>query len=390
MTAPTQADTGLTAAQMAELLILVKAQAAARKQLTDTAVAAVLAVFRPFDGWWNPTQITAAVKQALNVVQPAQRLAARTTDAYIARVVKTMTGRTVAGAGAVDVTKLRRTIPPDLAQAFLDGSARPGYLILGDTKAGPGPGIHDRMPLANTGDTFASPGTPYGRVADQFRYQVVAGGATEDAGRQKALVRLAVVAQTDITLAVREQYRRSLGKVNADAWRRVLHPELTKTGPCGLCVVAADREYHIEDLKPVHDRCVCEVLPILGGMDPGLTLNSDDLRAIYAAAGNTGGDVIKNGKRHSSALKRTRVALVEHGELGPVLVDADQAFRGPAQVAKTVAPDPLVRARAELDALDVSFGRLQRRKLAGEDVDRPLAWQENRIDQLRRQLVGAV
>jgi hypothetical protein len=235
------------------------------------------------------------------------------------------------------------------------------------------------------------PAEPYARVADSYRYQVVADGVTPDKAKRKALVRLAAIAETDITLAVREQVRKTLGTIpGVTGYRRILHPELSESGPCGLCVVAANRIYHVEDLKPIHDRCVCETLPIIGALDPGLMLNASELEAIYDAAGGTGGEIIKAGRRHSAALKKVRVALAEHGELGPVLVDADQHHRGPREVAKTKVPDRATRARAQLDSLEESYARLVRRQLAGEDVERPLEWQARRIDELRHELAGAV
>jgi hypothetical protein len=74
---------------------------------------------------------------------------------------------------------------------------------------------------------------------------------------------------------------------------------------------------------PIHDRCRCETLPIIGEQDPGQSLNGDELRALYDAAGSTKG----------SDLKRVRVKVREHGEIGPVLTDASHNWRGPTQVA---------------------------------------------------------
>lgn len=378
----------MSAAQLAALLTLVEAQAAARARVTRTAVRAVVAAFSAVTDWWNTEQVSKAVTRALRVVQPAQRNAARTTDAYLARVVSTMTGKTQRPAGAVDVAKLRRTIPEQVRRELEQGKVRPPFLILGDTVDGPGDHIDADLhlvipdPLAarladRRGAQILEPGEAYGRVAEHARWQVVAEGKSIDAATEKALLQVAIVTETDITAAVREQVRKSLGKVkDIRGYRRILHPERSAHGPCGLCVVAADRIYHVEHLLPIHGRCVCETLPIIGDLDPGVDLNADDLRALYAAAGGTGG----------KGLKKVRVAVTEHGELGPVLVDADHNFRGPVQVAKAKSFDPKVAARAELTALEERFAQLRRRQLAGEDLDRPIAWQTNRIGELRKVL----
>jgi hypothetical protein len=466
MTAPTQTapqqTRQLSAAQTAELVALIEAQAALRQRLTNVARAAARAAFAGFTGWWDTAQVDQVIAQVLRVVQPTQQQMARVTDAFIARSASTMLGRTVSPAGAVDVTSLRRTITEAVARDLVDGRITPAYVVLGEFEPATGrvkqaDSIEDPAPMAipdptraqaratttatstslraraeqlrvdakqraaelvaarrgraaprqstaatrpttaaarptaRTGPVAAEAGTvvgpsdPYGRVADQFRYQVAAEKLTEGEARQRALVRIESVAATDITLAVREQVRKTMGKIpGITGYRRILRPELTATGPCGLCVVAADRLYHIEDLHPLHARCVCEVLPVIGAFDPGVQLNASDLAQIYTAAGSTGG-----GKREKGALKRIRVALAEHGELGPTLVDADQHYRSPADVARTRHPDKAVRDQAKLDAFEERLGVLLRRQGSGEQgLERAIGWQTDRIDKLRRELGG--
>lgn len=241
---------------------------------------------------------------------------------------------------------------------------------------------------ATTRVDAVDPGQAYNRIAEQFRYHVVARGLAEEAAARQALDRVEAVAWTDVTLAVREQARHTLSSMDIDGYRRILRPELSETGPCGLCVVAATRIYHKQDLKPIHDRCVCEVLPIIDGQDPGLFLNQEDLDRIYRAAGGTGGDVIIRGKRHSGRLKNIRVAFAEHGELGPILVDADQRYRGPREVAEAGGPDRRARLRAQLEAAEDNLERLLRREAAGEDVERPLQWNAAQIDRIQRELAA--
>jgi hypothetical protein len=393
VTAPVK--TGLTAGQLATLLALVQAQAALRQQLTQTAIRAALAPFAALTAWWSADAVADAIREVLRVVQPAQLQAARVTDAYMARVLTEMTGRTVRPVGAADVTRLRRRLPELVLEELADGRRAAPRIDLGDTFDGPSETVDEPLtPLFRDDEEpdWAAAGDAYGRVADAYRYQVVAEGVPEEKARKRALVRIAAVAETDVTLAVRAQYRLTLfRRTEVTGWRRILHPELSESGPCGLCVVAADRIYKKEDLQPIHGRCKCEVLPILAGVgDPGLNLNDEDLERVYAAAGGTGGEAVsKTGKRVSPGLKKIRVQLTEHGELGPILINGDQHFRGPAEVARTQVPDRATRARAQLDALIDSLEKLQNRAERGEDVKAPLSWQRNKVDELRRELANA-
>ena len=121
--------------------------------------------------------------------------------------------------------------------------------------------------------------------------------------------RLAELTETDSGLVLRkvtlDRYRGS----GVTRYRRIIHPELSRTGTCGLCVAAAGRVYSVKELMPLHARCNCTTLPIKAGNDPGLKLTDDDLVRLYAEAGGT-----KRGQ-----LMGTRVLTVDNGEIGPVL-----------------------------------------------------------------------
>jgi hypothetical protein len=387
-------DGDLTAAELAQLLALVQAQAAIRAQITQIAVNAATSPLAGFTAWWETARIAAVIGQILRILQPAQRRMAQITDAYLARAATIMTGRTVRPVGAVDVTALRRALQPDEIDALLHDRLTPATIEItpgqprrDDTTATTRPRTTTATP-ARTPTTSArqataprtvDPAQVYGRIADAYRYQVIARGLSEQQAQQRALQRTAVVAEADVMLAARAQARRFLTTTGARGYRRILHPELSTGGSCGLCVVAADRVYRIEQLMPIHDRCKCEVLPIIGRADPGLRLNRDDLDRLYGAAGGT---------TAGAALKRVRVAITEHGELGPVLVYANHTVRGPKDVAATQAPDRATRAAAQLAALEQSYAALLHRQDHGEDVTGPLAWQRNRIAELHRDLAA--
>ncbi|NMM93878.1 hypothetical protein [Bifidobacterium oedipodis] len=127
-------------------------------------------------------------------------------------------------------------------------------------------------------------------------------------------------ADTDGTLA---QNRATASRYEASGirrYRRVIHPELSKSGTCGLCVVAATNTFTRPDLMPMHNRCHCTVAPITESNDPGLKLNGDDLQKIYRAAAAASG---KKGYSTSAAdLTKLRVDVTSNSELGPILTRA--------------------------------------------------------------------
>jgi hypothetical protein len=132
-----------------------------------------------------------------------------------------------------------------------------------------------------------------------------------------------VLAETDTQLAARAQAKQFMVVKKVDGWRRIIHPELSRSGTCGLCIVAADRIYHSSELMPLHDRCKCTVAPIINSIDPGYSLNKSDLNALYQQVGGT----------QAAQLVKTRITVHHNGELGPVLGVQGQHFRSPSDVA---------------------------------------------------------
>lgn len=162
----------------------------------------------------------------------------------------------------------------------------------------------------------------FARPAETFRYVAAEGNKSglrwiDDAKAQSNL-RISNLVDDNLMLTQRLAQQEVLAQaVNLDrpgpkiiGYRRVIHPELTKTGTCGMCIAAADRIYTIEELMPLHTRCQCTVAAITAAHDPGDDANSIDLKTLY---GHAGGKTV-------SHLKRTRYMVDEHGELGPVLI----------------------------------------------------------------------
>lgn len=236
-----------------------------------------------FAGWYDTAAITSWSARLAAQMEAVQRVTAQTTDAYLARVLTLLTGRRFAPTGRVDVGSLRA----------------------GVTHAG-----------------------AYARAADAFRWQQAQHDQTAAAllsadppprppdlaaPVDAALQRVADVAEMDVQLADRAQTRQVYGAAHDQGlitgYRRVIHPELSKGGTCGLCIAASDRLYGPTELKPLHARCECTTLPVLDHADPGSALNAGDLRRLYGEGGST----------NRADLKRTRYQVTDHGELGPLL-----------------------------------------------------------------------
>lgn len=384
----------LTAAEVAAYLALVQAQAAARAQITQTVVGIVQGYLKIFDGWYDTDAITDLTEQILKQVQPAQTRVARLTDSYVARLVSKQRGRTERAAGAVDITQLRRELPQALIEKIAREQLDVPVLNIGDTVDGPNHDIdaelEDLLAQVDTPAGWKDPADAYGRIADQYRREQIANGATHQEALTKALRRAEQVVDTDISLAVREQEAHTAKKLGVKLYRRVLHPELAASGlSCGLCIVASDRVYSVARFKrEIHLRCHCEMIPIENGSDPAVQLNQADLDSLYRAAARAVGSdepVTGGGKKQLGALKRVRVGITEHGELGPILINQSGEYRTLADFAKTQSVSPQIRAAAQLPALVKSLAAWEAKKAAGEpDTDSKITWHKQAIARLRK------
>lgn len=231
-------------------------------------------------------------------------------------------------------------------------------------------GIEDVYPRAD-----ATPQEVYWRTAKQYRW-AIAEGKTPQEAVEEAVDRLERTVETDFTLAERDESFRIYSDVDprfVTGWRRIVRPELSKSGPCGMCVVAADRWYRQGDLQEIHNGCVCTKLPITAEFDPGVRLNREDLDRIYGAANQAD----ESGSTMMEDLKRTRVKIGDHGEIGPVLVREGHHFRDAAEVGVPgyKAPTPeenrakLVKMR---DSVQGTIERLERRYDSPDLADNPL------------------
>jgi hypothetical protein len=188
---------------------------------------------------------------------------------------------------------------------------------------------------AVTGEALrgVAPADVYTRPIITMRAALAAGKEYPDAFRI-AQQRASTTAETDVLLAQRaatdeviRQEPRIVG------YRRVL------TGrSCAFCATASTQRYHSDNLMPIHDRCDCGIAPIFGTRDPGNVINRGLLGDLKAAARDGGGNRDYWDQRHvtveeDGTVNLPKVAVHEHGELGPVLTDAADHFTGPADVA---------------------------------------------------------
>lgn len=196
-----------------DVVDLVAAYAALRLRLAQAAATAAADASRGFGGWYDAAAITTMSTGIVRQVEPAQRQTASVTDAYLVRVLAAMTGRRPKPTGLVRVAGLRTGV------------------------------AHTAV---------------YGRLADQYRYEASIG--TDPAvALDHVVTRAELLAQTDTDLAFRAQVHAFFDANKVTGYRRVVRPELSAGGSCGLCVAAADRVYKRSALLPLHARCACVV-----------------------------------------------------------------------------------------------------------------------------------
>lgn len=199
-------------------------------------------------------------------------------------------------------------------------------------------------------------------------------GATRAVADAAARERIGRIVEDNVMLAQRfaeaEILTRAVDLDEPDpviiGYRRVIHPELSETGVCGLCIAAADQRYKIGTLLPIHNRCKCTVAPITLDHDPADDVNQADLGALYGQAGGTS----------AAHLKRVRYQENEHGELGVVLAPK-KAYKprakkraAPQKATPTSAPAKQAAVRVPV-AAGAGPGRASGGGGGGEPPNRP-------------------
>lgn len=149
--------------------------------------------------------------------------------------------------------------------------------------------------------------TVYGRPVITARRVLSEGRTIRDALRVGA-DRLQRTVLADVQLASRAALDQSMQHHTPTivGYRRV-----TDGNACRLCLLASTQRYHVGDLLPIHNRCGCTVVPIVGPADPGHIIDRETLQRIKE------GDL--DGARISARRFNEEVEVGDHGELGPVL-----------------------------------------------------------------------
>lgn len=256
-----------------------------RTSIVDRVVTAVTGLFVSFEDWTVPDAITAVTSRSGVYVASGQRLVAGLTDAYLARSTSIVRGQPVSPVG----------VAPDMSGVLRNGV-----------------------------DSYVK---VYSRLPAEYRWQRFL-GKSKDEALQIVLNRAREMAAGDLDLAHQRQVSRFTRERRVAQYRRVVRPELSKTGTCGLCIAAADQIYHSGELMPIHDRCNCAVIEVAGG-DPGSSINDDAISEAYKRAVNQAGST------RGADLKRVRFKVIEHGEMGPQLRVAGQNVRTAADVARS-------------------------------------------------------
>lgn len=288
---------------------LIQAQAEVRDRTAAQSVALATASVQGFGGWYAADEITKWSGDLAKQMEALQVGLARLIDAYIAQISSLITGHRVRPAGAIDVSALRT------------GVTHPGaYARAADTYR------WQQSRLDIFARTLAD--APAGVILEPPKLVTPAAAAQE---------RAEAVAELDTQLVVSHQSQKSYeAQKDVLGYRRVIHPEIARTGSCGLCVAASTRLYNVMDLLPIHARCACTTVPIYDHADIGDVLNATDLGLLYQHAGSH-----PKAKRSRSGrstfgedLKRTRYQVDDHGELGPVLNPAGAKVRTAADVKR--------------------------------------------------------
>lgn len=271
----------------------------------------------------------------------------------------------VVAADLADRVRTAQQAMADLTWMYLDAT-------LQEAGERPSPG---RMRLADMPRGVA-PAQVWDRPLKEYRLAVSVGEDAQTA-LEKAVDRALVIAEDDLNLAMRQAAAQHSVKTPwVTGQRRVIHPEMSKGGTCGLCIAASDRIYKPGKLLPIHANCFCTVAEITKRADPGSGLNNLSLGDLYEAAGGTS----------TADLKGTRWKTFEHGELGPTLAPKKAKPRTEVDVKRDEGTrmDPRERARRQAVAIERSIAKLEARAAAGEDVTSPLDYQRQLLARLRK------
>jgi len=277
---------------------IVATYAAQQASITGELLRLLLALWVPFTWWGRPDMVNAAAAQSAVYVDIATKRARRLSRAHMLAQLR-----------LVDAE-------PDRLPPIEDTYERGGTSIVEVYKRPARQVEHLIREQQKTLDRAAAPTRPLIELPDRITDEMM----------QTFEERLTSLVEDDVAATARDEAQKVLrASAKVIGYRRVIHPEFSKTGTCGLCVVASSKFYTVGELMPLHDKCKCTISPITANQDLGLRLNRADLDRIYEAAGSN----------YAEDLKRIKVQVREHGELGPILTERGAKFRDVKTVNKT-------------------------------------------------------
>jgi hypothetical protein len=346
---------------------LVTTYAVQQQTLMDALLRALLQIWLPFTWWGRPDMVNAAAAASAAQVDLASRRARRLTRSFVMRQLELI-------AAAPD------NLPP-----IVDTYERGGAPVVEVYKR-PARQLEHKI-RQNLKTIEKKTGKP-----QQWPERV------SDDEWKTFTERLTTIVSDDLAATARDEAQQIMWSApKIIGYRRVIHPEFSTTGTCGLCVAASSRFYTKSELMPLHGNCKCTISPMTATQDLGLQLNKEDLAKLYNAAGST----------YAEDLKRITVQIQEHGELGPILTRKGDHFRNVAQVnrdskrqkftpyKKMTAPDKDQMWTAMRDTSERSIGILEDAKRAGtnlvdmtgsgrhvavKDIDKAIAWHQSLIE----------
>lgn len=268
----------------------------------------------------------------------------------------------------MDILEDAQVVAEDMTEDFVD-------LVLEEMEFDQPP-----TPVRNLGRDLVyprnveNPVTVWERPAQQYQHAKAKGKSDEEA--LKAMVnRVEALSNDDISMAKRKTTQKVMAKTGKiKGYRRVIHPELSETGVCGLCFAASDRIYRTGTLLPIHNRCKCEVLPIIGKHDPGLDINLSD---AYDLAGSA----------EAADLLKVNFKITQNGELEGYLRRREAKEPEYVSPPKASIPDK-VKIEAQVKALESTLGDLIDKAKSDPSYEAAVEWQQKRLNKLRNQLNG--
>lgn len=156
----------------------------------------------------------------------------------------------------------------------------------------------------------------YRRPVITARAQIADGKQLADALRI-ARTRATSSADTDVKLAARSAARDAMTSAGVTHYRRVPDGQA-----CVFCLTASTKRYKSDHLMPMHPRCGCSVMPLVGKAAESPVADHELLARLKASSDRP--DYWNDPK--------AAIAVHEHGELGPVLTHAGDDFASLADI----------------------------------------------------------